>query len=213
MRKTSDPLPGGPRPVSRSTALAFAVLMLVFSAGFVQRLLAKRSGVIKVLTSSILPSVPQGFQLSVAKIRPDPQNKYRYSVPAIVESFFPENVLIQPRRVTGPGGSVMVGSRSAGQTEVQACVMATGRAEVDLEAMLRQDQISTSSTPTERIKSTLVGALTGHPRSRRPCWLVQLSSDVGQEVSARNTKAQEDKLVASFWPVLESLRPILKTDR
>jgi len=213
VRKISDLLPNGSPPTSRLTAFAFAALLLVFGAGIVQRILTKRSGVMQTLPSSVLPSVPQGLQISVSQIRPDPQNKYQYNVPAMVESFFPEHVLSEPRRITGPGGTVMAGHTSEGQAQVQACIMATGRSEVDLDAMLRQDQLSTSSTPIERIKITLVGALTGYPRSRRPCWLVQLSANARQEVFPPNRKQQEDKLVSSIWPVLESLRPTLKTKR
>lgn len=212
MTKISDSLPNGSRPTSRLTAVAFVVLLLVVGAGVVQRLLTKRAGILQVLPSTNLPSVSQNLRLSVSQIRPDPQNKYKYSVPEIVESFFPEHVLTNSRRVKGPSGTVIVGQTPDGQTEVQACIMATGRAEVDLDAMLRQDQLFTSA-PSERIKVTLVGALTGRPRSRRPCWLVQLASNSREEVFARARNEQEKQLLNAIWPVLESLRPILNVNR
>lgn len=213
MTKISDSLPNGSRPASRLTAVAFVVLLLVVGAGVIQRLLAKRAGILQVLPSTNLPSVSQNLRLSVSQIRPDPQNKYKYSVPEIVESFFPEHVLTNSRRVKGPSGTVLVGQTSEGQAEVQACIMATGRAEVDLDAMLRQDQLLTSSAPTERIKVTLIGALTGRPRSRRPCWLVQLAANSREDVFARARNEQDKQLLNAIWPILESLRPILKVNR
>ena len=191
--------------LSRSAAslLAFLFLMLVVAGA--HRLLIKRSGVIRTLPARAVPRMPVGFALSVSLVRPDPQNKYEYSVPELVKSFFPGHVLSDSRRITGGGGAVLIGQKASGSTEVQTCLMESGSAAVDLEEMLQQDRLVASESRTERIKRTVVGALTGRPRTRRPCWLVQLT-EMRAPGDARSQAQRDQEILNLIWPALKSLK-------
>jgi hypothetical protein len=197
---------------SRLTFIALGFLFFVLITGSVQRLLFQRSGIIRVLPVASLPSRPEGVDLSVVQVRPDPQNKYLYHVPAMVKSFFPDHVLTAPRSVSGSGGTVLVGRTAAGHTEVQTCLMDSGVAQVDLKSMLWEDQRLAASSRFERVRLTLIGALTGRPRSRRPCWLVQLKAGPMLKKTYLTNKDIEAKLLEVIWPTLKDLRSRVRAD-
>jgi hypothetical protein len=196
-------------PLDRFGSAAVGFLLLLVLAGSVQRLIVRRSGVIRTVPVRLAPPLPEGVHLVVSQIKPDPQDMYKYNVVSMVESFMSGHSLSHSRSISGPGGSVLVGLTSAGRTEIQTCLMDTGLAAVDMEQMLHQDRLLSSSNRVEKIKVTLIGGLTGRPRTRRPCWLVQLKADRMLQDGSRSQSELESRLLALTWPTLRSLRSTL----